>query len=70
MENLDGLTQEERFEKVQDFKRNLSARLEEHIQRKQEQLDKYKCEQQQKEREERIRKGIIIEDDLNYIDYE
>jgi len=70
MENTNELTQEERFNNLQQFKRDLSARIEEHIRRKQEQIDKYKREKEHKEREARIRSGNITEDDINYIDYE
>lgn len=70
MENTNELTQEERFNNLQDFKRNLSARIQEHITKRQQEIEKYKREKEVREREERIRNGNIKEEDLDYIDYE
>jgi len=50
MENTNDLTQEERFKNLQEFKRNLSARLEARAKVLQEELDKRKAE----ERRERL----------------
>lgn len=61
MENFNGLTQEERFERVQEFKRNLSARIDAWIKEKQARLDAINAEEQERNNQHQLHSDGYVE---------